>query len=98
MMKNDEPLHVMDLVEIIDGFASSGRERFELSGREIQTLPKEISNLTHVTAMYIGNNGLTSLPPEIAALSSLKTLYLANNNLTTLPVAVTKLTGLLDLN
>lgn len=71
-----------------------------LDGRNINTLPPEISTFTSLETLSITNNHLTTLPSAIGQLYELKELHLAHNELQTLPADIAQLEQLqlLDLS
>lgn len=58
---------------------------FYLNKTEIEEIPNEISELTHITVLDISNNRLKKIPSQIGELTNLKILDLRNNCLTELP-------------
>ncbi|OJJ18192.1 hypothetical protein BKI52_25550 [marine bacterium AO1-C] len=69
----------------------------KLPKRTIQSLPKEIGQMTHLTHLILDNHQLTELPEEIGQLTELNYLYLRNNSLQKLPASFSKLTNLVRL-
>uniref|UniRef100_A0A803JE36 Uncharacterized protein n=1 Tax=Xenopus tropicalis TaxID=8364 RepID=A0A803JE36_XENTR len=49
-------------------------------------VPKEISHLMNLTALYVDSNDLQEIPPEVGMLKNLKRLVLSNNVLCDLPL------------
>ena len=88
------------VLELIEKAAKEGRPGLDLMGQKLTGLPPEITKLTNLTALSLGNNQLTSLPPEITKLTNLTRLYLYGNQLTSLPSEIARLTNLqrLDLH
>ena len=70
----------------------------DLSGRNLTSLPEEVTGLTNLTILNLSNNQLTSLPPEITQLTNLTNLSLRSNQLTTVPAEITQLTNLTRLD
>jgi hypothetical protein len=60
----------------------------------IQTLPKEIGNLTKIEYLGLYEDSYTTLPAEFGNLVSLKTLYLSPGELKELPAEFSKLLSL----
>jgi Leucine-rich repeat (LRR) protein len=69
-----------------------------LQGKNITVLPKDIGQLTALTALRLDSNGITSLPPEIGNCTALLLLSVAQNGLTGLPSEIGKLKALTNLN
>jgi internalin A len=79
----------------VDGLSKAAREgELDLSGRELTSLPPEVTQLTNLQTLRLSVNRLTSLPPEITQLTNLQTLDLSINQLTSLPPEITQLTNL----
>ena len=57
----------------------------DLFCKGLQSLPKEIGNLTALREVDLSINKLTTLPPEIGKLTALRKLELCQNKLETLP-------------
>lgn len=70
----------------------------DLSDYQLNNLPPEIGDVTHLQKLDLANNNLDKLPPEIAVLNELKILGLYGNNLTTLPPEIGQLTNLQKLS
>ncbi|HAS41368.1 MAG TPA: hypothetical protein DCS93_12860 [Microscillaceae bacterium] len=72
----------------------------KLPKRSLQTLPKEIGQMTNLTHLILDNHQLTELPEEIGELTKLNYLYLNHNALNRLPESFAKLANLarLELN
>ena len=65
-----------------------------LSGRELEELPAEIGELTHLTRLNLKHNRLKNLPPEIGRLINLRELWLDGNQLSALPPEIGKMRNL----
>lgn len=63
----------------------------DLSGLEIDRLPKEIVQLTQLQMLNLNENNLTQLPPEVSALVHLQELMLYENSLNELPTEIAQL-------
>lgn len=70
----------------------------ELSGNDLQSLPREISLLVRLEELYLANNGLKSLPKEIEDLSNLRRLNLVHNGFQEVPFCLSSLCMLQWLN
>jgi hypothetical protein len=66
----------------------------DLSYWDLNSLPKEIGHLTHLTHLILVGNQLTEIPPEIGCLTNLTFLSLGENQLTRLPEEIGCLTNL----
>ncbi len=74
---------------------SVGRVKsLDCNGMHVDTLPKEIGNLTNLIQLFFCSNKLTSIPNEIGNLSNLTYLDLGDNSLPTVPKEIGKLTNL----
>lgn len=69
--------------EIASGRSTRWTE-LEIHGR-VKNLSPSLWQLTHLSALFLNNNGLTRLPPEIAQLTNLTMLDISNNKLRSLP-------------
>jgi len=82
-------------------FYLDSHQRYEydrkLPKHTLQTLPKEIGQMTNLTHLILDNHQLTELPEEIGELTQLNYLYLNHNALTRLPSSFAKLTSLVRL-
>ena len=56
-----------------------------MSNNQLQSIPKEIGQLTMLQELYLDNNQLQSIPKEIGQLTMLQTLYLDDNRLQSIP-------------
>jgi len=72
--------------------------RCDLSARGLSALPPEITRLTSIWTLMLGDNLLTALPPEIGQLTHLQSLSLDRNQLTALPPEIGQLTHLQSLS
>lgn len=54
-----------ELLDVIEKAAKEGATSLNLSEKKLTTLPKEIGNLTHLTALSLNDNPLISPPQEI---------------------------------
>src|ERR1700677_2436862 len=68
--------------------------------RQLQTVPKELSQLANLQRLDLSNNQLHIIPKELGQLASLQELYLPNNQLQTIPKELGQLASLrrLDLS
>ena len=73
-------------------------EILNLNGRNLNTFPKKIFQLTHLKKLYLKDNQLGLLPKEIVSLNSLKELDLEDNNISLLPKEISKLKSLKGVN
>ena len=73
-------------------------ETLNLSWNKLTSVPKAISRLTNLSALYLGVNQLRSLPETISCLTNLSELDLGFNQLISLLEAITTLTNLCELN
>ena len=71
---------------------------FYLNDSNTETLPKEISELTHLKILDLRNNCLKKLPSEIGELRNLEILDLRSNKLEELPYEISFLNKLEELN
>lgn len=62
-----------------------GAAGLNLSGLGLNTLPRQIWQLTQLRTLNLARNQLSELPPEIAQLTELKTLELQTNHLRSIP-------------
>src|SRR5271166_37139 len=82
----------------IDDAWKSGARELDLDGRELNTLPEVIGQLSHLQVLHAGGNKLSTLPEAIGQLSKLKWLDLSRNQLSTLPEAIGRLSQLEQLD
>jgi internalin A len=66
-----------EILKIIDKAFAENFTSLNLSGKEIQCLPKEIGRLTGLHALDLGYNPLKTLPPDIGNLRNLTSLILS---------------------
>src|SRR5271166_5281166 len=78
----------------IDDAWKSGARELDLDGRELNTLPEVIGQLSHLQVLHAGGNKLSTLPEAIGQLSKLKWLDLSRNQLSTLPEGIGRLSQL----
>ncbi|CAL8322267.1 unnamed protein product [Lota lota] len=71
--------------------------QLEITGG-VRHLSSSLWRLSHLTALYINNNHLTSLPPDIACLHRLEYLNLSCNQLCTLPSEIGTVVSLRELH
>lgn len=83
-----------ELLGIIERAARENVTELDLSGRAIDELPHEVTELTMLKVLDVSNNRLTFLPPEIERLTNLRELYLNDNKLITLPTQIGMLSNL----
>ena len=67
---------------------------------QMQTLPSELGQLTHLHTLFLRNSWLATLPPTLGRLANLQELYLHGVQLTSLPPGLGQLVNLhtLDLS
>ncbi|CAL8386838.1 unnamed protein product [Boreogadus saida] len=71
--------------------------QLEITGG-VRHLSSSLWRLSHLTALYINNNHLTSLPPDIACLHRLEYLNVSCNQLCTLPSEIGTVVSLRELH
>ncbi|OSY86807.1 hypothetical protein WH52_14680, partial [Tenacibaculum holothuriorum] len=94
-LKGDIPASIKDLPELTE--INLTGDIYVTQTESIQSLPKEIGELSKLERLSLGNNDLSSLPDEISNLSSLTYLWLRNNSLTSLPTTIGSFTKLEEL-
>jgi len=68
-----------------EGYQPGGWFELDMSGMALKSLSPTIKHFTHITALYINNNNLTTLPDELfIELRALSTLDISSNHLTSL--------------
>jgi Leucine-rich repeat (LRR) protein len=77
---------------------SGDAKQLDMSGKQLTSLPSDITNQTDVTNLNLSNNQLTTLPTTIANMSRLEVLNIENNRLESLPAEIGKLTALKQLD
>lgn len=85
-----------DLQQALDN--ASMVRNLDLSWKQIEELPSNITSLTNLRWLNVRNNELTALPVEIDRLSKLTELLLDNNNLSNLPEKIQSLKMLSNLS
>ena len=70
------------------------RTKLDLSNCNLDYIPDEVFNLTHLQTLDLSSNKLTRIPSAIASLTNLTKLDLTNNQLEKVPSAITNLTTL----
>lgn len=65
--------------------------RLDLSGKQIESLPKNFGLLTQLAVLNLANNALTELPVSMASCAMLSNLDLRRNRFESLPVVLGKL-------
>jgi len=85
------------LIKLIEEAAGDGRDKLDLFGQGIKSLPPRIGQLTNLTVLYLYDNQLTSVPKELGQLTNLTELYLHNNQLTSVPKELGQLANLREL-
>lgn len=85
-----------DLQKALDN--ASMVRNLDLSWKQIEELPSNITSLNNIRWLNIRNNELTALPVEIDRLSKLTELLLDNNNLSNLPEKIQNLKMLSNLS
>ncbi|XP_076297689.1 uncharacterized protein LOC143217372 [Lasioglossum baleicum] len=73
-------------------------KEIDVSGMEIPSVPKIISNFVNLTALNVSKNNIICLPKEICLLRNLESLILERNRLASLPKDIGKLEALRELN
>lgn len=103
MLKEIAPTGVMSSI-------GSGEEEAEESAKKrtiwtelevygnSKNLSPKLWTLTHLTGLYLSENGIQRLPPEISRLKNLVKLDLSKNKLRSLPIELGDMTELRDLN
>ncbi|XP_026136493.1 CCR4-NOT transcription complex, subunit 6b isoform X2 [Carassius auratus] len=80
--------------------ANSGKKSFwdglEITGN-VRSLSSGLWSLTHLTALHLSENSLTSIPPEIAKLNNLVFLDLSSNKIRSLPAELGNMVSLREL-
>jgi hypothetical protein len=79
-------------------FTPPSGARFALDGALVGELPAALFACTHIEALSLGSNKLTSVPEAIGRLARLRTLDLGGNRLTSLPDALGELRALEELH
>lgn len=87
-----------EFVELIEWAAREGWKALYLGGKQLTSVPPEITRLTSLTYLDLSNNELTSLPQAVTKLTGLSSLDLRSNQLASLPSEITNLTNLTYLN
>ena len=83
-----------ELVRKISEIQDEGVTALDLSGAELGTLYKEVTDLDWLTELNLRSNALSVLPAEIGNLQNLRRLNLSGNNLEQLPAEIGNLTKL----
>lgn len=79
--------HTGNVIDILSSLCRQNRLSLAYFG--LQTLPKEIGQMTHLISLHIGGNNFTEIPDEMAYLTNLTHLYYDNTPLS--DVALQKL-------
>ncbi len=87
-----------EVVNLIEQTPENGSGIFELSYRDLVSLPSEIGSLKHLIKIILIGNRLMYLPEQIGNLTALKILNLNYNDLTSLPAEIGKLMNLEELH
>ncbi|WP_417909750.1 COR domain-containing protein [Candidatus Electronema sp. PJ] len=74
-----------ELLKVIEEAKASGTTYLDLKGKQLNSLPSDIGQLTNLKSIDLSYNLLTSLPSEIGYLTNLVKIYLKGNQLSTLP-------------
>ena len=69
-----------------------------LDSMQINTISKEIGQLTNLSGLYLAGNELLEIPKEIGQLTNLTDLILRDNHLSELPKEIANLINLNYLN
>ncbi len=85
-------------VEFSNNPIRASYDSFNLEHRGMTLVPREISQLTFLTVLRLGNNRLICLPKEIWSLAKLEMLSLDGNQLTTIPKEIGQLKTLTGLD
>lgn len=70
----------------------------DLFNLELNSLPKEVWQLTHLITLYLNQNSFYTLPAELGQLTNLTQLHLDDSRLRILPPEIGRLTSLIHLN
>lgn len=60
-------------------------KKLYLDSKLLQSVPKELSQLSMLQELYLHNNQLQTIPKELGQLATLQELYLHNNQLQSIP-------------
>ena len=69
-------------------------QTMNLYGKQLQKIPKELSQLTNLQELYLGSNQIKEIPKELSQLTNLQRLYLDNNQIKEIPKELSQLTNL----
>lgn len=81
-------------LRLIDECRRSGSEVLDIGRLELDEVPEEIGELTHLVRLHMNDNLIARLPASIGRLTRLNTLDLENNELRELPDELSRLTRL----
>eukprot|EP00466_Bigelowiella_natans_P007772 jgi/Bigna1/86952/estExt_fgenesh1_pg.C_150159 len=70
------------------------RQYLGLSNNQLESIPKELSQLKNLSQLYLYNNHLESIPKELSQLKNLKYLHLGSNHLESIPKELSQLKNL----
>jgi internalin A len=97
-----------ELLAIIAQAEREGWTELDLSGNDLEGLPREIGRLQSLEKLILGKwdiqrdeekgNLLTAIPQEIFQLTNLKELHISHNPITTIPEAIANLANLTTLS
>jgi len=73
---------------------STGAEELDLSGLNLEALPKQLRELPQLSELDLSYNRLTNLPEWLAELGGVESIYLSQNQLTALPDSLGQLARL----
>ena len=71
--------------------ATAAQPSLDLTGKQLQSIPALLNELTSLEVLILDDNQLTALPASIGQLTNLKTLSLYRNQLTTAPETIWQL-------
>ena len=73
-------------------------QTMNLYSKQLQKIPKELSQLTNLQRFYLGNNKIKEIPKELSQLTNLQILDLYNNQIKEIPKELSQLTNLQSFN
>ncbi len=90
-------MELEELLDEIDTAHRTARRVWDISNKQLETLPPSFYELTSLNVLYLNDNNFTYFPSDIASLTELCVLDLSGNNIVELPPEITKLTNLSSL-